>query len=144
MAYLLDTNVLSELVRPTPDAAVVAWARGLAALDQYVSVLTLGEIGKGIALMSAGARQTQLAQWARTALPRQFLGRILPVDGDVAMSWGQLAAAGHASGRILPVIDGLLVATAKVHGLTLATRDVADVVDRGVPVFDPWSGVLRV
>jgi len=143
VAYLLDTNVLSELVRPTPDAIVVAWARNLPALDQYVSVLTLGEIEKGIALMSTGARRTQLMEWARAALPRQFLGRTLQIEDDIAVTWGQLTAAGKASGRELPVIDGLLVATAKVHGLTLATRNVSDVVNRGVSVFDPWTGVLH-
>lgn len=143
MAYLVDANVLSELVRPQPDAAVLAWARAQPPLALYVSVLTIGEFEKGIARLPAGARRAQLARWARVDVPRQFLGRVLAIDADVAAAWGGLSAAGQAAGRVLPVVDGLLVATAQVHGLTLATRNVSDCAGRGVPVLDPWTGATH-
>jgi hypothetical protein len=143
LAYLIDTNVISELVRPTPDASVVAWARSVSPLEQYLSVLTLGELDKGIGLLPAGARRSQLAEWAHTAIPRQFLGRVLPIDASVAVAWGQLSAAARVGGRQLPVIDGLLVATAVVHKLTIVTRNVGDCADHGVAVLDPWSGTLH-
>jgi hypothetical protein len=116
----------------------VTWLREQSALDLAISVLTLGEIRKGVALLPQGARRTALERWLSTDLPRQFLGRVLPIDEPVAEAWGRLAAAGRQQGRELPVIDGLLLATAAVHGLTLATRDEADCADRGVPVLNPW------
>ena len=143
MTWLLDTSVLSELVRLRPDEAVVAWVRSMSALDMSLSVLTLGELEKGIATLEPGARRTHLLQWAHADLPRQFFGRLLGIDVHVSIAWGQLAGRAHAVGRPLPVIDGLLMATAQVHRLTLVTRNVSDCVDRGVPVYDPWTGTLH-
>jgi len=142
MSYLLDTNVLSELVKPVPAASVVAWTGGQSPLDLSISVLTLGEIESRIALMPHGARRTLLTNWARTELPRQFLGRLLPVDEEVGLAWGKLTAAGRAAGRRIPVIDGLLLATALTYRLILVTRNVSDCADRGITVFDPWTGML--
>ena len=136
--FLLDTNVLAEAARGGPDSPVVRWLREQPALDLAISVLTLGEIHKGVALLPQGARRTALERWLATDLPRQFLGRVLPIDEAVASAWGRLAAAGRQQGRELPVIDGLLLATVAVHGLTLVTRDEADCADRGVPVLNPW------
>lgn len=143
MNYLLDTNILSELVRPAPHAGVERWVRRQSPLALAISVITLGELEKGIAAMPAGRRRTRLAHWAATELPRQFLGRLHPIDDVIAIEWGRLAAAGHAMGRPLPVIDGLLLATARAHALTLVTRDVSDCVGRGIPVFDPWTDTLH-
>ena len=143
MLYLLDTNVISELVRPAPDAKVVAWTRAQGALDLAISVLTLGELEKGIALLRPGARRTALARWARSDVPRQFSGRLLPVTDAIALAWGQLAAAGEGMGRELPAIDGLLLATAQEHRLTFVTRNVAECAGRGVPVYDPWADKLH-
>lgn len=137
MRYLLDTNVLADAAKAEPDAPVVAWLRAQSALDLAVSVLTLGEIRKGVALLAPGRRRTALERWLTVDLPRQFLGRVLPIDERVAHAWGDLAAAGRQAGRELPVIDGLLLATAAVHGLTLVTRDEADCADRGVLVLNP-------
>jgi len=136
--FLLDINVLAEAARGSAGAPVVVWLRAQPALDIAISVLTLGEIQKGVALLPQGARRTALEHWLAADLPRQFLGRVLPVDEAVAAAWGRLAAAGRQQGRELPVIDGLLLATAAVHGLTLVTRDEADCADRGVPVLNPW------
>lgn len=142
MSYLLDTHVLSELVKPARDASVVAWTAGQSPLDLLISVLTLGELESGIARMPRGARRLQLTHWASTDVPRQFIGRLLPVDEAVGLAWGRLTAAGGSAGRPLPMIDGLLLATAEVHRLTLVTRNVSDCADRGIGVFDPWTGTL--
>jgi toxin FitB len=135
--FLLDTNVVSELVRPRPDPKVTAW---VAATDEellFVSVLTFGEIRKGIARLNEPARRVALEAWLDRDLTIRFDGRILPVDLSVADRWGQLSAA---SPNPVPVIDGLLAATALHHNLTLVTRNTKDVVGTRVAVFNPWIG----
>lgn len=140
MRFLLDTNVLSEAARPEPDTRVVEWLRAQSALGLAISVLTLGEIGKGVALLPGGVKRERLAKWLAEELPRQFSGRVLAVDEAVARGWGRLAAEGRLAGRELPVIDGLLLATAAAHGLVFVTRNQRDCADRGVPTLDPWNG----
>lgn len=139
MRYLLDTNVLSELVRPEPDARVMAWVEAQSPLDLAVSVLTLGELTKGVGLMAVGRRRAALERWVAVELASQFRGRVLPVTDAIALAWGGLAAEARRTGRSLPVIDGLLLATASVHALTLVTRNVGDCAGREVPVLDPWG-----
>lgn len=139
MRFLLDTNVLSEAVKPEPDGGLVAWLGARSMLELGISVLTLGEIRKGILLLAAGRKRDRLHQWLRAELSPQFANRILPADEAVSLAWGRLAAEGRRSGRRLPVIDGLLLATADVHGLTLVTRNERDCADRGVPVLNPWG-----
>jgi len=141
--YLLDTNILSELVKPRPDQRVVAWVGAQSPLDLAISVLTLGEVHKGITRVANGHRRAALARWASVDLPAQFAGRLLAIDERVAVAWGQLSGRAARDGRTLPVIDGLLLATAHVHELTFVTRNVADCAARGVPVFDPWQGKLH-
>ena len=85
------------------------------------------------------ARRDEIEHWLNHVLSRQFHGRILPIDEDVALTWGCVAAEGQRKGRVLPVIDGLLVATAIVHGLTLVTRNERDCANRGAPILNPWS-----
>lgn len=121
----------------------MTWTRAQSMLDLGISVLTLGEIEKGIALLTTDARRTQLTIWARIELPRQFSSRLLPVTEAIALSWGRLSAEGQARGRMLPVVDGLLLATAAEHRLTLVSRNVSDCANRGVPVYDPWSDKLH-
>ena len=139
MRFLVDTNVLAEAAKPSPDPRVVAWLRGQGPLDLAISVLTLGEIRKGAALLPAGKRRRRLEHWLASDLPRQFLGRVLAIDEAVTLEWGRLAASGRQRGRELPVIDGLLLATAAVHGLTFVTRNERDCGDRGVPLHNPWA-----
>lgn len=140
MQFLLDTNVLSEAARPEPDLGVARWLEERSALDLCISVLTLGEIRKGILPLADGSRRERLNHWLRADLTRQFTDRILPVDEAVSLAWGRLAAEGRRSGRRLPVIDGLLLATAGVHGLTLVTRNERDCSERGIGVLNPWTG----
>jgi predicted nucleic acid-binding protein len=139
MRYLLDTNVLSEGVKPHPDAGVATWLREQSPFDLLLSSLTLGEIRKGVELRSDDLRRAKIEHWLTDTLPEQFRGRVLPVDDAVALEWGRLAASGQRAGRALPAVDGLLLATAKVHGLTFVTRNTRDCAGRGVVVLDPWS-----
>ncbi|MGH7448166.1 MAG: type II toxin-antitoxin system VapC family toxin, partial [Longimicrobiales bacterium] len=122
-----------------PHAGVVAWLEARAPLECALSVLTLGEIQKGVSLMPEGRRRDRLGEWLDTELPRQFAGRILAIDERVTLAWGRLMADGRRDGREPPVIDGLLLATADVHGVTLVTRNERDCAGRGVPILNPWA-----
>lgn len=137
--FLLDTNVISELLRPRPAPLVVEWLAQQPARHQYLSVLTLGELSRGVALLPDGRRRSALLEWVSEAIPRAYAGRLLPVDAEVSARWGVLDAEARRSGRPLGTVDGLLVATASVHGLALVTRNVSDVSDRGVPVLNPGA-----
>lgn len=136
MSGLLDTNVLSELVRPAPDPGVVAWVRSVPDTTLHVSVLSLGELRRGIERLPDSARRERLRVWLEHDLPTWFEGRVLSVDVKVAEVWGRMLAR---AGRPLPSIDSLLAATALVHGLRVVTRNVRDYADTGVEVFNPWS-----
>ncbi|UTT57856.1 type II toxin-antitoxin system VapC family toxin [Cellulosimicrobium cellulans] len=135
MRYLLDTNVVSELVRTRPDEQVVAWLRGLQTPQIYLSVLTVGEIRTGVQRLVPrdAARATALETWVH-GLEETYGDRILPVTLEIAQRWPAVHAA-----RPLPVVDSLLAATALAHGLTVATRNTRDFVDSGVPVVNPFS-----
>lgn len=89
--------------------------------------------------MPDGRRRSALLEWVSEAIPREYAGRLLPVDAEVSARWGVLDAEARKSGRPLGTVDGLLVATASVHALTLVTRNVSDVSDRGVTVLNPWA-----
>jgi len=136
VSYLIDTNVLSELRRKVPDAKVVHWFSQRPAGTLYLSVLTLGEIRKGIEAMPAPPSRLVLLDWLETELPAFFSGRILPIDTAVADRWGRMVAQ---AGRPLPAIDSLLAATASRHGLILVTRNLRDVQGLGVQVLSPWD-----
>lgn len=135
MSYLIDTNVLSEMRRKAPEPSVVRWFARRPPVTLYLSVLTLGEIRKGIETLADPQRRHALLDWLETDLPAFFAGRILPVDAGVADRWGHLLAR---AGRPLPAIDSLLVATAGRHGLALVTRNLRDTQGLGVEVIDPW------
>ena len=140
MSYLIDTNVLSELRRKQPDVHVVAWFSERAAQSLFLSVLTLGEIRKGIERLDGtqtdAVRRQALGDWLEQELPRFFLGRLLSIDVGIADRWGHLQAF---AGRPLPAVDSLLAATALHHNLTLVTRNVKDFADMGVDLINPWD-----
>lgn len=140
MRYLLDTMVVSEPARPAPHPGVVAWLAAQADPDLALSVITVGELARGVARMTGGKRKEALAAWLSTELPAQFEGRIVPIDTSVALAWGALTAEGDRQGRPLHAVDGLILATAKAHGLTLVTRNVGDFERRGVMVENPYAG----
>lgn len=136
--FLLDTNVVSEMVKPKPHAGVMQWISGADESLLYFSVVTLGEIRKGITSRLGPDRKTQLESWLREMVHR-FSDRILPVDMAVADRWGRLSGTCKAKGVTLPVIDGLLAATALQYDLTFVTRNVGDVQHTGVDLLDPWA-----
>ncbi len=136
MSFLLDTNVVSETRKRSPDPRVLAWFEATDQQALHVSVLTIGELAKGIALQRRKDPQAAagLDHWLR-GIEELFSDRVIPIDGPIATAWGELNAE-----RPLPVIDSLLAATAKVRGFTLVTRNVRDVESTGVPVVNPWDG----
>ena len=138
-AFLLDTNVISELIKPKPEPKVTMWIDDTDEELLFLSVLTLGEIRKGVVLLPRSARRTSLEAWLSKELPLRFSNRILGVHQEVADRWGHLSGLTSARGVHLGVIDGLLAATAMQHDLTLVTRDTRDVGTTGVMLFNPWT-----
>jgi predicted nucleic acid-binding protein len=138
--YLLDTCVISEVTKPRPVGRVLTWLDTQDELALFLSVITFGELQKGISKLPTSRRQRQLQQWVDQELTRRFTGRILGIDREVALRWGTMTAAAEQQGKPLPVLDGLLAATAVVGGLTLVTRNTPHVQATGVALFDPWAG----
>lgn len=136
MSYLLDTNVLSELRRKMPNSVVLDWMARRPAATLYLSVLTLGELRKGVEGVSDPSRRANLLDWLENELPAFFAGRILAVDAQVADRWGRMVAA---AGRPVPAIDSLIGATAAHYGLSLVTRNARDFTDLGLDVINPWT-----
>lgn len=136
MRYLVDTCVLSELRRRQADAKVVAWVNARPRRSLFLSVLSLGEIRKGIESVADPIFRQELQDWLQVRLPDYFSGRVLDIDASVADRWGRVQAN---AGRTLPVIDALLAATAQCHDLTLVTRNVKDFAGLGVPLVNPWD-----
>jgi len=136
--FLLDTNVVSELVRPRPHAGVVRWIATTNESLLHLSVLTLGEIRKGIASPPDAGRRAKLEGWLHDLVLR-FSSRILPIDLAIAYRWARLSGHKKTKGVTLPVIDGLLAATALHYDLVLVRRNVTDIRINGLETFDPWS-----
>ena len=135
MAFLLDTNVVSELRRPRPDPHVREWLGRVASVDLHLSVLVTGEIRRGVEFLRPREpeRAALLDEWLE-GLVVAYGDRLLPISASVADAWGRLSSL-----RPLPVADGLILATAKVNGLTLVSREAASLADLGVPTLDPWQ-----
>lgn len=137
--FLLDTNVLSELTRPEPNTYVVEWLDSVDESLLYLSVLTIGEIRKGLTVLTSGRRRSLLEAWLDTELTARFAGRVLPIDYFVVDRWGRLAGEAQGRGAPLPVIDGLLAATALHHDLTVVSRNVRDFAVDGLSSLNPWD-----
>jgi len=131
--YLLDTNILSEARRRTP--AALSWLASVDAMSTYVSVISLGEIMKGVEIqMSRDPKLShRLLDWL-DRLQEEYGSRVLPISLDVALAWGRIAA-----GRNRGMPDAVIGATARVHNLTLVTRNTRDFQDLPIKVFDPWQ-----
>lgn len=139
MRLLLDTNVLSEVTKPSPDRGVLKWLDGLDEDRAFISVVSLAEIRRGVALMDEGRRREALGEWLARDLPQRFEHRVLVVDEPVALAWGDMMGLAKRRGRGLSSMDGLIAATAIAHDLTLATRNTKDFEGFGIEVFDPWT-----
>jgi toxin FitB len=137
--YLIDTNVISEWVKPRPDPGVVRWFDQVDEDRTYLSVITLGELRKGIDRLADGRRRQRLDHWLTTELPERFTHRILPVDSTVADQWGRLLARTDTAGTTIHPTDGLLAATALTHQLQIVTRNVVHFQPAGIDILSPWQ-----
>ena len=138
MRYLLDTNVLSEVRRPRGDIGVKRWISSIPTEDLYLSVLTLGEVRRGIGLLSRRdpVQADVYEAWLVTVL-RDYTDRVLPVDAEAAEEWGRMNVPDP-----IPVVDGLMAATAKVRNMTFVTRNTADVARTGVRLLNPFDSSI--
>ena len=139
MSYLLDTNVVSELVRPGADAHVLRWIDYIPEEQAYISVITVAEIRQGVASRPPGRRRDVLDNWLSVDLQERFEGRIIGVTVEVADIWGRLAGKAKAGGVGFSVLDSFIAATALAYSLVVATRNTRDFAAHGVGLVNPWQ-----
>jgi toxin FitB len=142
--WLLDTNVISESVRPRANQKVLAWIAACPSEDLAISVLSLAELHDGVAALGDSSRQRRFEAWMRDYVVPSFGERTLPLTLEVLIDWLQLSRLLRAKGRPRAAADLLIAATARNHNLTIVTRNVRDFTETGVIVYDPWSGVTHV
>jgi predicted nucleic acid-binding protein len=138
--FLVDTNVISEILRPAPHAHVAAWSQLTARQTLFLSVVSMGELRKGVTILPASARRTQLEKSIEAQVPHWFQARILPMTLAIAERWGELDGTRQLAGRPLNAPDGMIAATALVHHLTVVTRNVKDFAGLGADLLNPWLG----
>lgn len=136
---VLDTNVVSELMRTGPDANVVDWVGGQAAINLYLSTVSEAELRFGVAILPAGARRERLAAEVEGMLREDFAGRVLPFDSAAAQAYAVIAASRRAAGRPINHADCQVAAIARSRGASVATRDMADFEGSGIDLINPWS-----
>lgn|ERR1700728_796772 len=138
MNFLLDTNAVSEWVKPRPNPGVIRWMESADEDRVFLSVISLAELRYGAERMPAGARRHRIEEWLRDDLPLRFEGRILSIDDHVAEAWGRTVARAESAGRPMSAMDAFLAATAEHYRLTLVTRNVSDF-PLLKAVVNPWS-----
>ena len=139
MRYLLDTNVISELVAKQPNANVIQWIDALDPNNVYLNVITIGELRKGIEKLPDSKRKESLRSWLNDDLLIRFSGRIFALDIPVMLTWGELIGQLEQVGKPLPALDSLIAAIARHHGCTLATRNEDDFRATGIAIINPWK-----
>lgn len=139
MRHLLDTNVVSELIAREPDLRVARWVDSLDPPAVYLSVVTIGELQKGVEKLPDSGRKRSLREWLEGDLLVRFEGRVLNLDVGAMMEWGTLTGQLERTGRSLPAMDSLIAALALHHHCFLATRNVADFAGTGVRIVNPWE-----
>ena len=137
MRYLFDTSTISEALKREPNPSVIAWLSGTSTDHTFISVLTLGEVQKGVEKLPDGSKRERIRYWLEVELPQQFGDHVLTIDNEVADRWGRIVA--QQAGKPRPPIDCLLAATALTHGLTLVTCDTDLVGIPGLEIFNPWA-----
>jgi len=140
MKFLLDTCVISEIIRPRPAGKVLKWFERGEESTFFLSVLTFGELHKGIEKLPESNKRATLNDWVENDLKERFRNRIIDIDLKVAESWGKLLARAETVGRRMPAIDSLIAATGIAHRLTVVTRNIADMKESGVALLNPWEG----
>jgi toxin FitB len=139
MSYLIDTCCISELVKKKPNPNVVKWFADRDELSMYLSVITFGELRKGIEKLSNSKKKKELNRWVKEDLKHRFKNRVLNINMEEMNKWGEILATAEKSGKPLPAIDSLIAATAQVHDLSVVTRNSKDMEGSGVEVINPWT-----
>ncbi|MBT4292570.1 type II toxin-antitoxin system VapC family toxin [bacterium] len=139
MKYLLDTCVVSELVKNIPDQKVKSWFRSVKEEDLFISAVTIGEIVKGTERLPQGKRKEEFIKWMNIGVINRFKNRIIDFDLEVAAVWGRIQANSEDLGRKMPAIDGQIAASAIANNLTVVTRNKSDMEISGVRLFNPWE-----
>lgn len=139
MKFLLDTCVISDLAKLKPSPAVVAWINSCPEERLFLSSLTIGELHKGISRLPPSDKKENLQHWLNIDLQNRFAGRIIPLDIDVAQTWGHIQGIAEKDGKPMPVIDALIAATALTHDLTVVTRNTLDMEPSCAKLFNPWK-----
>ena len=138
MKYLLDTCVISEVIKPRADKNVISWMQNQDEESLYLSVLTFGEIEKGIEKSTDVARKRKLQLWVEEDLKKRFEGRIVPINIDVSVKWGAIQGNAELLGKPMPTIDGLIAVSGLVHNCIVVTRNVSDMEQSTVELLNPW------
>jgi tRNA(fMet)-specific endonuclease VapC len=141
MNYILDTNVISELIAKQPNQQVLAWLDALDPGAVYLTVITIGELRKGIEKLPAAQRKTALQMWLTTDLLLRFQGKILTITTEVMLVWGELTSRLETTGKPLPAIDSLIAAIALQGNYYLVTRNERDFQNTGVKIINPWEAI---
>ena len=139
MAFLIDTNVISETLKPRPSDRVITWLSGQRSNDLFLASMSLGELVRGAHRVKDKAKGERFKRWIERDLAAQFQGRILPFDQEAAVIWGAIMGDGDRTGRPKPMADAQVAAVARRHGLTLVTRNTRDFTDMSVALIDPWE-----
>jgi predicted nucleic acid-binding protein len=139
MSYLIDTCCISELVKKKPNPNVVNWFNDRDELSMYLSVITFGELRKGIEKLPDSKKKKELNRWVKEDLKHRFKNRILNINMEEVDKWGEILATAEKNGKPLPAIDSLIAATAFVHDLSVITRNTQDMEGSGVEVINPWN-----
>lgn len=143
MKYLLDTCIISEMLKPFPNKQVIEWIEAIDEETLFLSVLTIGEIYKGINKLPDSKRKADIQRWMKHDLHQRFEGRILEINEETAKIWGRLQGKAEKAGKKMPVIDSLLAATAIFYDFILVTRNISDIEFSEASVFNPWSDQNR-
>ena len=138
MKYLLDTCVISEVIKPKADQNVISWMQNQDEESLFLSVLTFGEIEKGIEKSPDEARKRKLKLWVEEDLKKRFEGRILPINIDVSIKWGAIQGNAELLGKPMPAIDGLIAVSGVVHNCIVVTRNVSDMKQSSAELLNPW------
>jgi toxin FitB len=138
MKYILDTNVISEAINKQPNPQVMNWLKVMDTQKLYLSVVTVGEIKKGVEKLAQSHRKETIKDWFEHELLIKFDGRVLALDLPVILVWGELVGELEQKGRKLPALDSLIAATAKYYDYTLVTRNEKDFAGIDIPIFNPF------
>jgi predicted nucleic acid-binding protein len=136
--YLLDTCVISEIIKPKPNKNVISWVQNKKSNSLYLSVLSLGEIEKGIEKSPSDIRKNKLKLWLEDDLKKHFQGRIIPIDVEIATRWGNLQGIAELRGKPMPTVDGLIAVSGLVRHCIVVTRNVSDMQQSSAELFNPW------